>query len=138
MPKKVTIEMNEAQARIVLQAVEEWFRLRMGQPADLAIDLALYNYKPHKDGKANTKAFDNAMVRRDAIEEILKSMFRIAFPGYGSPSEIKNEVNVASDIWSVLRYELSNKEDWMPTPFQIGGEPLPKITVMEAKEDATD
>lgn len=29
MSKKITIELNERQARIVLSAVEQWFRIRM-------------------------------------------------------------------------------------------------------------
>ena len=38
--RKVTIEMTEKQARIMLEAVEEWFRLRLAQRSDLANGLA--------------------------------------------------------------------------------------------------
>lgn len=125
MAKKVTIELTETQARTVLAAVEEWFRLRMGQSYDLANDLACL-----KPGESD---FDKMIVRRDAIEELLRAMFRIAWPHCGVPEEVQPYVHVASDIWSTLRYELGPKEEWCSTPFQMGPEPLPKITVEESE-----
>lgn len=132
MPRKVTIELTEAQARIVLRAVEEWFRLRMGQCGDLANDLAFYGHEGDKD------AFDQAILKREVLEDVIRGMFHIAFPPHRSPKEVEPDARIASDIWSVLRYELSEKADWMPTPFQMGEEPLPKITVMEVKKNAAD
>lgn len=126
MIKKVTIELTEPQARIVLFAVEEWFRLRMGQSSDLANGLAFQGYK--FDDKSR-KEFDNRIVRRNAIDEVIKAMFRIACPDYGRPLEIDPDTHIASDIWSQLRWELSTKEEWMSTPIQLGTEPLPKVTV---------
>ena len=123
MPKKVIIELNETQARTVLLAVEEWFRLRMGQSSELANGLAFLNYNRDKDN------FDFVIQRRNAIEQLVRAMFNIAWPYYGTPHEIPDEVHVASDIWSTLRYELGPKDEWSSTPFQMGPEPLPKITV---------
>ena len=134
MAKKVTIELTETQARTVLQAVEEWFRLRMGQPSDLANGLAFLGYKRDKD---HPEKFDAAIQKRDSIDAVLKAMFNIAFPYYGMPKEIEPEVHIASDIWSTLRYELSEKTERTPTPFQMGTEPLPKISVMEELGDAS-
>ena len=131
MAKKVVIELNETQARTVLAAVEEWFRLRLGQYTDLANGLAFLGYD-HKTAKQG--AFDRRIQRRDAIQEIVKAMLNIAFPCYGTPEGIPSEVHVASDIWSALRYSLSDKRDaWDRTPFQMGPEPLPKITVEETE-----
>lgn len=130
MGKKVIIELTEPQAVIVKVALEEWFRLRMGQYSDLANDLALYDYKRNP---ANPKDFDYRIVRRDAISELIKAMLRIAFPQYGVPEKITPETHIASDIWSTLRYELGPKTEWCSTPFQMGPEPLPKITVEELK-----
>lgn len=123
MAKKVTIELNEKQAITVMVAVEEWFRLRMGQGYDLANDLACL-----KHGDSD---FDKVLVRRDAIHELIKAMFRIAWPYCGTPGEVPPYVHVASDIWSTLRYEMGPKTEWCSTPFQMGPEPLPKITVEE-------
>lgn len=131
MSKKVTIELTETQARIVLAAVEEWFRLRMGQGIDLANDLAFLNYTHDKN---RPEAFDQRIQTRDAVDEIIKAMFRVVFGSYGTPGCIPPEVHVASDIWSALRYELSPKDAvWDRTPFQMGPEPLPKITVEEVE-----
>lgn len=125
MAKKVTIELTGQQAQIVLAAVEEWFRLRMGQTAYFANDLACL-----KHGDAD---FDKVLVRRDAIEELVRAMFRIAWPPYGAPREVPPYVHVASDIWSALRYEMGPKTEWCSTPFQMGPEPLPRITVEESE-----
>lgn len=126
MAKKVTIELTEMQAKTVLVAVEEWFRLRMGQYTDLANSIVFLGYK--HDPK-NKQAFDRLIVKRDAVQEVLKAMMHIVFSDYGTPRQIEPEVNVASDIWSALRYELSNKNEWQSRPFQMGTEPLPKIAV---------
>lgn len=64
MPKKVTIEMTETQARLVLAAVGEWFRLRMGQGRDLADGLAFLGYK-HSEAKPGD--FDLRIERRDCL-----------------------------------------------------------------------
>ena len=59
-------------------------------------------------------------------------MLKIAFPwrGYMNGHEIQPEVHIASDIWSQLRYDLTpEKNEWMSTPFQMGTEPMVKITV---------
>lgn len=56
--KKITIEMTEKQARLVLAAVEEWFRLRMGQHSELAEGLAFYGYdhSTAKEGELDRKS----------------------------------------------------------------------------------
>lgn len=134
MAKKIIIELNETQAGTVLAAVEEWFRLRMGQGRDLADGLAFLGYK--HDPK-NIRAFDERIARRDCLNEVISAMFRIACGnGYGVPERVEPEVHVASDIWCTLRWELSKKGEWDRPPFQMGPEPLPKITV-EDVDDGT-
>lgn len=130
MPKKVTIELTEAQALTVMAAVEEWFRLRMGQGYELYNGLAFLGYK---HDKANPGEFDIRIERRGNLEAVVGAMLEIAFPWrkHGVSKPIEPEVHVASDIWSTLRYELGPKDEWSRTPFQMGPEPLPKITVEE-------
>jgi hypothetical protein len=131
MPKKVILELNETQARIVLECLEEWFRLRLAQGHDLANGLAFLGYD-HKEAKPGE--FDLRIERRDNLEAVVRAMLEIAFPWrkHGISRPVEPEVHVASDIWSTLRYELSPKDAaWDRTPFQMGPEPLPKITVEE-------
>lgn len=131
MAKKITIEMTETQARIVLTAVEEWFRLRMGQPHDLANSLALLDYDHNEHDR---EKFDSCMRKRDALQAVIEAMLKIAFPwrGYGMGHEIQPDVHIASDIWSQLRYELNPKDEWGYKPFQMGKEPMCKVTVEDA------
>ena len=138
MAKKITIELTEPQARIVLTAVEEWFRLRMGQANlnGLADDLAFAGYDRCRD--TGGKYFDQRIQRRDNINEVLKCAFRIAWPTYGAPEKKMPGVDVAGDIWSALRYALSQKDGiWGPAPpIQLGEEPLPRISVEEKDDDS--
>lgn len=130
MAKKVTIELTETQARIVLSAVEEWFRLRMGQYWELAEGLAFLGFVHDPE---HPEKFYAAIAKRDHIMHVLRAVMQIAFPNYGTPSVNPVEVNIASDIWALLRWELSTKDEWMSTPFQMGAEPMPKITVEEER-----
>lgn len=127
MPKTVKIELTEKQARVVLAAVEEWFRLRMGQYHDTANGLAFLDFN-REDG--SSEAFNEAIIRRNHITTVLRAAMDIAFP---TPRPISNtsDVHIASDIWSQLRWELSTKDEWMSTPFQMGSEPMPKVIVEE-------
>lgn len=133
MAKKIIMEMNESQARILLTALEEYFRLRMGQAniSSLADDLAFATYDRSKD--ASGKGFDLAIQRRDSINHILTAIFRIAWPIYGAPEHKPDPVQIAGDMWSQLRWELSEKEPYRATPIQLGPEPLPKITITDTK-----
>lgn len=135
MIKKVTVEMSEKQARIVLVALEEYFRLRMGQASTsgLADDLAFSTYDRDKDSSG--KGFDLAIQRRDDINHILTAIFRIAWPIYGSPEEKTEAVLISGDMWSQLRWDLSSKEPYMTTPFQLGPEKMPVVSVLREDED---
>lgn len=127
--KTVTIVLSERQANIVLMALEEWFRLRMGQAGthDLANDLAFSTYDRSKDKDGHS--FNLTLQRRDDINHILKAIFLIAWGGYGVPERRSEPELIAGDIWSQLRWELGPKNEWQPMPFRQGPEPLPKITV---------
>ena len=134
--KKVVLTLNEAQARIVQQALEEWFRIRMGQSNDLANDLAFMGYKRDEEGRK--ERFNAAIVKRNSLEYVIKAMFNIAWPHYGTPREIEPRTHIASDIWSVMRHTLwravaDDPNDWRvdsATPIQMGPEPLPVVDVI--------
>ena len=134
MSKRVIMEMSEKQARTVLVALEEYFRLRMGQASTsgLADDLAFSTYDRAKDDSG--KGFDLAIQRRDHINHLLTAMFRIAWPIYGSPEEKTDAVLISGDIWSQLRWDLSSKEPYVTTPFQLGPEKMPIITILQEEK----
>jgi hypothetical protein len=87
----------------------------------------------YQHDKNRPELFDRRLQTRDAVGEVLRTALRIAFGTFGTPGEIPDYVHVASDIWSALRWELSEKGEWDRTPFQMGPEPLPKITVEETE-----
>lgn len=135
MIKKVTMEMSEKQARIILVALEEYFRLRMGQTStsSLANDLAFSTYDRAKDPSG--RGFDLAIQRRDNINHVLTAISHIAWPIYGTPDEKTEEVLISGDIWSQLRWDLSSKEPYMTTPFQLGPEKMPVISILREDEE---
>ena len=127
MAKKVTIEMTETQARLVLEAVEEWFRLRLGQYHQTADGLAFLGFKYDESKKAE---FDDRIARRNHINYVLRAVMDIAFPYTSVPKSTDPDIHIASDIWSQLRWDLSAKDaTWDRTPFQMGSEPMVKVTV---------
>ena len=103
----------------------------MGQAntSGLAEDLAFAEYDKTKD--TSGRGFDLALQCRDHINHTLKAIFHMAWPIYGTPEKKTEPVLIAGDIWSKLRYELGPKDMYCSTPFQLGPEPLPKITVVE-------
>lgn len=131
MAKKVVLELSEAQAKVTQDALEEYFRLRLGQAniSGLADDLAFSTYDRSKDPTG--KYFDLAIQRRDSINQLLSAIFYITWPIYGAPEKRSDYEIIAGDIWSQLRWELSNKESYRSTPIQLGPEPLPKIEIFE-------
>ena len=132
MPKKVTIELTETQAKIVLKAVEEWFRLRLGQYRDFAHDLAFRDYDGAEEG---SKAYNRAMANLKMLEGTLGGMYMLAFPTYRKPKEVGDDVNIASDIWITLHRALQDGACWLSTPYQMGKEPFPKINVEVEYDD---
>lgn len=57
---------------------------------------------------------------------------------HGTLSGFGHHDDTNADIWVSLRYKLDKETGWMTKPFQLGEEPLPKITVMEVKKNATN
>ena len=131
MPKKVTIELTETQAKIVLLAVEEWFRLRLGQYGDFAHDLAFRDYVGAEE---DSKAYKRAEAKLKMLEGVLEGMYMLAFPTCRAPREVGDDINIASDIWSALWHALHKWASWLPPTFQTGKEPLPKISI-EVEDD---
>lgn len=130
---KVTMEMNDQQAAIIQEALEEWFRIRMGQFYDLSLTLAEigFTYEPNQSGK-----FDAMIAKRDKLEQLFDEVKRLVYPSM-CDCRVDFDIHVATDMWSVLRHErylahggapnVGTRDSW--TPIQIGSLPLPKITI---------
>jgi hypothetical protein len=125
---KVTMEMNEEQAWIVVAALEEWFRLRMGQSWNLPEGLAFLDYQKGED----KESFDRRIKTRDSIDAVIKAMFVIAFPPYGYPTYRNPAVDTASDIWSVLKHTLNGRPEDI---YRIGKITPPKVIVERGEEE---
>lgn len=92
MGKKVTIEMTETQARLVLEAVEEWFRLRLGQYHQTADGLAFLGFHYSEDKRDE---FDDRIARRNHINYVLRAVMDIAFPYTSVPKSTDPGVDIA-------------------------------------------
>lgn len=127
---KITIECNKEQANLMVAALEEYFRIRMGQTNYLADKLAFdgFNYKCRAEGE-----FEQIISNREELENILAKIKNFLPATHSSDS-----CRSASDIWSCLRHEMyihgggshSNISDVRACePIQLGIYELPKITI---------
>lgn len=129
MAKKYTLELTEEQMRVTQNALEEWFRMRMGQDYSLSEDLTFGRMSREGDEKTKEKNFDRALHKRDAMHEILLAYFKIAFGPFGVPNEKGDDEMIAECIWDAIR--CARGVSRYPGPMQIGKEPCPEIKVTE-------
>ena len=135
--QKYTVTLNERQLRLICTAVEEYGRLRMGQTWDLSDALAFQHYEYKQDDPE----FDRRILRREATKELLDLAMRAACNGDYAHFRKTEEVQVALDMYSVIRnffwHQLpeDKREDWTvdADPVYIWG-PEPKITVKKEGE----
>lgn len=139
MDKKYILELNGNQIRLVKDAMEEYFRIRMGQWGDLADSMARKNIDLDPENPHFQEYFNVFIAKRDAVENILTYAGKIAW-GTGANSFIDNpkseEQRIAEGIWQVIRHELwkqnPNRDEWCVDsrkPMQFSNEPLPKLEV---------
>ncbi len=121
--KKYRITLNEKQLSIIQYALEEYFRLRLGQEFDFSNDLAEMNYDLSPDNPEHKKIFAEYIVRRDAIGAVMKAVFRIAF-GYNS-YEKTEKMLIAEDIWDAIRIARGISR-WSRV-LNVSDEPVPEI-----------
>lgn len=130
--EKFQIEVNGAQAKLIERALEEYFRLRMGQYSDFADAMAFegFNYENHTD-----EEFNACIKRRDMIRNTMEDLKRVIWPPFGTNVTRTPEETNAIDIWHVIRHELYLAGGGDPyamvtmanKPFQMGEHPLPKM-----------
>lgn len=115
-----TITLTEDQIRVTQNALEEYFRLRMGQQHDFCEDLASIGRNIGPD-----KAFNTFILRRDHMQEIMRAFFKIAFEPLGYLKEKTDDMMIAETIWDTIR--CARGQSRWDKPLQVGPEPCPKI-----------
>lgn len=142
--RKITVELTKQQLVYIQNALEEHFRLRMGQVSigGLTDDLAAQNVDLSTDNPNHDAEFDAFIERRNRGLEILKEYMNVCLGTnivrYQKTQEVIDEI----DLWHTIRHFLwsirpeSEKEKTeyctaADKPCQFGNEPLPKIEVAE-------
>ena len=132
---KYRMELSEDQAKIIKDALEEYFRLRMNQTWDFADDLCFedFNYENHTNEEFNEriKLRDGF---RDELQKLLNKYHPLQFTGYEFRKQTI-EMRRAQDIWQVIRHKLwtdthGDKDKWCVDsrePMSMTGEALPKM-----------
>lgn len=123
-----TITLTEEQMRVTQNALEEYFRLRMGQDMEFSNEMAMLNARD-MSGDEHRKEFDAFIHRRDHLRELMYAFFRIAFEPTGCLKEKTEDMMIAECIWDAIRFARGHSR-W-DRPFVIGSEPVPKITKEE-------
>lgn len=126
---KYKITLTENQLRVVRVALEEYFRLRMGQDFDFSSDLAAMNVDLSQDNPNHEWIFDRYIARRDHMQEVLRAFFRIAFEPQGYLEKKTDDMLIAEDIWDQIRVTLGISR-WN-SALHVSEEPLPEIEVVE-------
>ena len=135
---RYVLEISEEQAVITKIALEEYFRLRMGQFDDLSVDLAFSGYD--RDNYTSEE-FDTRNERRWSAEAVFRVALDVAQPmrKYGMHPEQTIEMRRAMDIWQVIRHKLwkdrrGDEDSWCVDsrePMCMSGEPLPRMERIE-------
>lgn len=124
-----TITLTEEQMRVTQNALEEYFRLRMGQDMEFSNEMAMLN-AGDMSGDEHREEFDAFIHRRDHLRELMYAFFRIAFEPTGCLTEKTEDMMIAECIWDAIRFARGHSR-W-DQPFAIGSEPVPKITKEES------
>ena len=127
--KKYTIELTENQVRVIQNALEEYFRLRMGQYTEFCTDMAELNADLSPDNPHHELIFDRYIQRRDHMEEVMRAFFSFFFEPTGYLKEKTDDMLIAECIWDSIRC-VRGLSRW-GQPLSTGSEPVPKINVEE-------
>ena len=138
---KYTLELTEKQAEIIKIALEEYFRIRMGQFDDLSRELAFTGFNYDKSNKENSEKFNVCVERMSSSQIVFEVALNVAQPmrKHGVCPEQTIEMLQAQDIWQVIRHKLyidrgGDPNGWCVDarePLKMSDEPLPKMEVVE-------
>ena len=129
----VTITLTEKQLRLVNQALESYFRTRMGQFLDYADDVCMQGVNFSAENPTHDVDFDNFITRRNALKAIMESVFReLTIQTYQKSQDCIDMI----DMWEAIRHWLWQQEsaerraEWTVDsrpPLCEGQYPLPVI-----------
>jgi len=115
-PTLFRLTLTEKQLRVVMTALDWFFRLQMGQFFDYTTEIALNGYVYDANDPENSEKFDQYINRRNDSQEMFEKAFRIAQPVMSRKTE---DMIVSEDVWRLIRYFF-----WQRRP-----EPKPHYTV---------
>lgn len=121
---KYKIELTERQCKVVMEALEEYFRIGLNQWEDLACRLGHMNVNLSRDNPQYDRLFDLYIQRKNIILKILMAVGSIAqFPG---KTELDDSSKIAQDIWAVIRHHLYVNGDKV-NPWCAAADPVLQI-----------
>ena len=126
---KLTVSKN--QLRVIMIALECYFRTHLGQYFDLANDIAFNGYDYEKDKANGGSEFNHRINHRNDAEDIFNQAFQLAKPKYNQKTP---DMRNAIDIWHVIRHHFwkenpdrrNDTTDSYP-PFPTADEELIKV-----------
>lgn len=130
--RKYILELNETQAVVLKEALEEYFRIRMNQWNMLAESLALQCIDISPDHPNHKENFERFLCKRDDVQLVFETVGRML--GWDYSSKKSKEQLIAQDIWQVVRHELwknqEERNEWCVDarePLKVSKEALPGI-----------
>lgn len=128
MSEKYTMTISREQLRVIGNALEEYFRLRLGQEFDFVNDIASMDVDLSSENPNHERIFDHMIHTRDALSEVMRCFFRIAFAPYGStPQKKTQDMLIAEDVWEAIRVA----RGFCDYPIYFSHESVPEIVEVE-------
>lgn len=132
------LTVSKNQLRVIMIALESYFRTRMGQFFDFASDVARNGFEYTRDNPDNDRLFNEYISRRNDSQDLFEKAFDVAAPNRYERKKTPDMIT-AIDIWHVIRHqrylEFPEPKDHYTVdaypPHQCGEEPLPAIKIVE-------
>ena len=123
------VKLTEKQMRVIQLALEEYFRLRLGQAEDFCNDMAMIDREFPKDKNEHDRVFNAYINRRDHLKYLMDAFYNTAFEPDRYLNEKTDDMMIAECIWDAMRFArgIGRYGDVLP----IGSEPVPEIQKVE-------
>lgn len=120
---KYKIEVDDEQLNIMRIAIEEYFRIRMGQYWDLADTIAFTGFDYDNYTK---EEFDRRITSRDTLRDLLDGYSRTY-----RINEKPDDISMAVDMWHVIEHQQWLDMDPKPKLHRASGKPFPMCSGVE-------